>query len=123
MNRKHISGFSLIEVIIAFLVIAMGSASLVQLHRGYLRQESNSTQREEAMHLAESKLDDLRNFEVLRTTSGKIAYQDIGNNTGGTIVAGSRTLTTGSFNLSWSCRFLTLARRVPRGHRPPTCRR
>ena len=105
MNRKHLSGFSLIEVIIAFLVIAMGSASLVQLHRGYLRQENNSTQREEAMHLAESKLDDLRNFDVLRSATDKIAYQDIGNNTGGTIVAGNRTLTTGSFNLSWSCRF------------------
>lgn len=105
MNRKHISGFSLIEVIIAFLVIAMGSASLVQLHRGYLRQENNSTQREEAMHLAESKLDDLRNFEVLRSATGKIAYQDIGNNAGGTIAAGTRTLNTGSFSLSWSCRF------------------
>jgi len=107
MNTKHITGFSLIEVIIAFLVIAMGSASLVQLHRGYLRQESNSTQREEAMHLAESKLDDLRHFEVLRSATGKIAYQDIGNNTGGTstILAGTRTLTTGSFSLSWSCRF------------------
>ena len=105
MNTKHITGFSLIEVIIAFLVIAMGSASLVQLHRGYLRQESNSTQREEAMHLAESKLDDLRNFEVLRSATGKIAYRDIGNNAGGTIAAGTRTLNTGSFSLSWSCRF------------------
>jgi Tfp pilus assembly protein PilV len=107
MNRKQLSGFSLIEVIIAFLVIAMGSASLVQLHRGYLRQESNSTQREEAMHLAESKLDDLRHFEVLRSATGKIAYQDIGLNAGGTIAAGTRTLTTGSFNLSWSCRLGT----------------
>lgn len=70
MNRQRTSGFSLIEVLIAFMVIALGSASLVQLHRGYLRQGSNSTQREEAMHLAENKLDDLRTFEVLRTTSG-----------------------------------------------------
>ena len=104
MNRQHTSGFSLIEVLIAFMVIALGSASLVQLHRGYLRQESNSTQREEAMHLAENKLDDLRTFEVLRTTAGQIAYQDIGINLGGVISAGSHTLSTGQFGLSWSCR-------------------
>lgn len=104
MNRQRTSGFSLIEVLIAFMVIALGSASLVQLHRGYLRQGSNSTQREEAMHLAENKLDDLRTFEVLRTTSGQIAYEDIGINAGGIISAGTHTLSTGQFGLSWSCR-------------------
>ena len=80
--KRTAAGFILIEVIIAFIVIAVGTSALVQLHRGYLRQEANSGMRELAMHLAENKLDDLRAFEVVRTTAGKIAYQDIGNNLG-----------------------------------------
>lgn len=102
MKKLNVAGFSLIEVIIAFIIIAVGSGAMVQLHRGYLRQEASNTLREQAMHLAENKLDDLRTFDVIRTTSGKIAYQDINTNAGGTISAGVKTLAGGSFTLGWN---------------------
>lgn len=95
MKKLNVAGFSLVEVIIAFIIIAVGSGAMVQLHRGYLRQEASNTLREQAMHLAENKLDDLRTFDVIRTTSGKIAYQDINTNAGGTISAGVKTLAEG----------------------------
>ena len=106
--KRTAAGFILIEVIIAFIVIAVGTSALVQLHRGYLRQEANSGMREQAMHLAENKLDDLRTFKVVRTTAGKFAYQDIAANLGGTISAGVKTLGGGSFTLSWTVTNSTL---------------
>lgn len=109
MRVSRQRGFGLIEVLVAFVVIATGAAALVKLQGAYLRSTAESGTREAAMHLAETKLDDLRSFEVVATTSGKVAYQDIGNNTGGQLAAGSHTVGTQVYTLAWtvSNQFLT----------------
>lgn len=110
MNRANRqTGFGLIEVMVAFVVIAVSAAALIKLQNLYLRSEGEAGSRESAMLLAQSKLEDLRVFDTLSTTSGKLAYQDIGDNTGGQLVSGNYTLGLTTFTLSWGVtdQFLT----------------
>ncbi len=102
MRLSRQQGFGLIEVLVAFVVIAAGAAALVKLQGAFLTTTAESGAREAAMHLAETKLDDLRTFEVVSTTTGKVAYQDIANNLGGNILAGTQTIGNQSYSLSWS---------------------
>ena len=95
LSRLQI-GAGLLEAMIALFVIAAGIVVLMKFqaeilhHRGYLSQQS------EAVQLAENKLDDLRNYSVIATTSGSKAYDDI--------VSGSSTATgaSTSYTLVWT---------------------
>ncbi|GAA4500014.1 prepilin-type N-terminal cleavage/methylation domain-containing protein [Pseudaeromonas paramecii] len=110
MNRANRqTGFGLIEVMVAFVVIAVSAAALIKLQSLYLKTEGEAGSRESAILLAQSKLEDLRVFDTLSTTTGQLAYQDIGDNTGGQLSAGSHTLGLTTFTLSWDVtdRFLT----------------
>jgi type II secretory pathway pseudopilin PulG len=107
MNRIHISrGFSLIEVMLAFIIVAVSAAGLVKLQNSYMKQEGSSSVRESAMHLAENKLDDLRSFTTLATTTGQFAYQDIETNVGQSIsnglAAGNHTIGNTTYGLGWT---------------------
>lgn len=99
---RAMAGFSLVEVLLAFILVAVSTAGLIRLHNSYLRNEGSSSAREIAMHLAENKLDDLRSFTVLKTTTGAFAWQDIATNQGGQITAGNYTIGQTTFALSWS---------------------
>lgn len=105
MNIRRSSGFSLLEVLIAFAIIMVSIVSLVSLHRFYIRSEADSAMLNGAMQLAESKLDDLRMFDSVATSSGVTAYNDIANDTGGTIIPdANHQLTVGSYTytLRWT---------------------
>ncbi|MBL1376846.1 type IV pilus modification PilV family protein [Zobellella iuensis] len=68
---KKQAGFGLVEVVIAFILVAVTAGSLLQLHKVYLEYSRDGRYREVALRLAESKLDELRGF-------GRIAdYQAI----------------------------------------------
>lgn len=108
MNIKTTRGFSLIEVLLAFIIVSVSAAGLVKLQNSYLKQEGSNSARESAMHLAENKLDELRSFTTIKTTAGEFAYQDIqtdqGNAIGGdgTLTAGSHTIGNTVYNLHWN---------------------
>jgi prepilin-type N-terminal cleavage/methylation domain-containing protein len=107
MNRINIHrGFSLIEVMLAFIIVAVSAAGLVKLQNSYMKQESSSSARESAMHLAENKLDDLRSFTTLATTTGQFAYQDIQTNVGQSLTnglaAGNHTIGNTTYALGWT---------------------
>ena len=53
MNIKTTRGFSLIEVLLAFIIVAVSAAGLVKLQNSYLKQEGSNSARKSAMHLAE----------------------------------------------------------------------
>lgn len=57
---KNQFGFGLIEVVIAFVLVAVSAGSLLQLHKVYLEYSRDGRHREVALRLAESKLDALR---------------------------------------------------------------
>ncbi|PSJ39295.1 hypothetical protein C7I36_12655 [Zobellella taiwanensis] len=61
MRRQ--SGFGLLEVMIAFILVAVTAGTLLQLNKVYLEYSRDGRYREVAMRLAESKLDELRGFD------------------------------------------------------------
>lgn len=87
---KRQQGFGLIEVMIAFIVVAVTAGSLLQLNKSYLEYSRDGRNREVALRLAESKLDELRYF---RDQQG---YQNI---TGGTQ---STALNGVTYDLVWT---------------------
>ncbi len=105
LNKQQ--GVALLEVLIAFVIVTISVMALYQLQNVYLRNEITSSARLTALHIAESKLDDLRTFSSLSSVSSGIpAYDDIDDNTGGLIASGaisSNNANVGDFvyNLSW----------------------
>ncbi len=57
MSRRYQSGFSLIEVLVAFVLLGMTLAVIMQIFSGGLRNASAAKHRAQAMVLAESKLE------------------------------------------------------------------
>lgn len=92
-------GFSLLEVLIAVLVIAIGLLSLAQLHGSLLQDSGLSKARTVALYLAQEKIEDLRSFETLRSATGKQAFADIADDAGGAIAA---DVSTGDGNTVYS---------------------
>ncbi len=88
-HNKNMKGFSLVEVLIASLIIMLGVTGFVTLQTEYMRSDAKLNLRQVALQLAQEKLDDLRQFDVLRTTAGLPAYNDIGNDAGGGLNAGN----------------------------------
>jgi prepilin-type N-terminal cleavage/methylation domain-containing protein len=86
MQTKH--GFTLIEVLVASLVIMLGVTGYTTLQSQYVLADNELNLRYLAMQLAQQKVDDLAYFEHLDPQPSKFAYADIQSNQGGTIVAG-----------------------------------
>jgi type II secretory pathway pseudopilin PulG len=72
MRRQ--AGFGLIEVMLAFIIVAVTSGALLQLNKVYLEYSRDGAYREVAIRLAESRLDEFRTFsseaEYAAVTSG-----------------------------------------------------
>ena len=81
-------GFTLIEVLVASLIIMIGVTGFVTLQSEYVRTDTKLNLRNVALQLGQEKLDDLRQFTLIRTTVGEIAFNDIVNDAGGSIVSG-----------------------------------
>ena len=92
-----VQGAFLIELLVTLVVISLSLLGTAHLHSYVMSTRGDSKQRLEALKLLSRKIDDLRQFEVIETQSGKIAFQDIGNNTGGALGSG----TYQGYTLSW----------------------
>lgn len=82
-------GFTFLEVLVATLIVMLGVTGYVTLQSKFTQSSSQLNLRSIAMRLAQEKLDDLRLFEQFDSEEGKVAYQDIENNTGGNLASGS----------------------------------
>ncbi|WP_298720057.1 prepilin-type N-terminal cleavage/methylation domain-containing protein [uncultured Oceanisphaera sp.] len=87
---KRQQGFGLIEVLLAFIVVAVTAGSLLQLNKSYLEYSRDGRSREVALRLAESKLDEIRYFKDQQ------GYQDITGGTESTILDGV------TYDLGWT---------------------
>lgn len=93
--EKH-KGFGLLEILITLVLLGVGVAGLVSLAKGMLGTAREGGRYEIAMRLAESRLDEFRNFNAVRTASPPLtAYKDI------TAGNGSQPLSNDSYGLSW----------------------
>lgn len=101
-SRKQ-AGFSVVEALVAFVVVGFGMLALAGMQLSLSRSADNSKQRTEAMRLAQDKMEALRSFTSL--TTGTVNWNGLagGNDTissytiGGTVV-GSNT----SYTRTWS---------------------
>ncbi|WP_428422547.1 type IV pilus modification PilV family protein [Methylibium sp.] len=75
--RSAAPGFTLIEALIALVVLTIGVLALSGLHVALSRHADVARQRTEATQLAESKLEELRSFEQVLAATGKTAYADL----------------------------------------------
>lgn len=112
------SGAGLLEVLILILVMSLGLLAMGQIHSVILRDGSSASNRAVATSLAQAKLDDLRSFKWLSSTTsggegcgaGIFCYSEIVTNAGGSeqangtliLPAGDRTLGNTAFSLSWT---------------------
>ncbi|WP_020161614.1 prepilin-type N-terminal cleavage/methylation domain-containing protein [Cycloclasticus pugetii] len=115
---KHQHGFSLIEIMIAVLVLAIGILAVSKLQTSLLRSGSNANERAVAASLVNRKVDDLSRFINITSTHSwaslalntdglianpnSLAYEHIGNNAGGRILSGATTVGNINYDLEWS---------------------
>lgn len=112
--RKADKGFTLIEVLIALVVIGFGILGISKLQASFIKNSANANQRSVAVSLAQKKIDDLKSFALLKSdtawsgetiASSEIAYTHIADNKGGAPAGSSdllanTTITVGNYNYS-----------------------
>jgi hypothetical protein len=86
------NGFSLVEVSIASLIIMLGVTGYVTLQSEYVVADTKLNLRGLALLLAQEKLTDLAYFQQLSHIEGGQSYQNIANNSGGSIPAGEQEI-------------------------------
>ena len=101
-------GFTLVEVLIATLIIMLGVSAFATLQSRYIRSDNDINRRQLALQLAQEKLDDLRQFDAIAAMDGFHSFDDIKNNQGGLLKAGEVEVHTGFdnkpyvFNRQWT---------------------
>lgn len=117
MKNKISKGFSLIEVMISLVVLAVGVLALSSIQTTLIKNSSNANQRSIAVSLAQKKIDDLKSYSLL--TSGTtwaaesipasgLAFSHIADNAGGSPVgsselgAGNIQMGNTTYTLSWT---------------------
>lgn len=114
--RKQNSGFSLIEVMISLVILAVGILGISKLQATLIQTSSDANQRVTAVSLAQQKIDDLRSFPNLTVgtasdsipdtwTTGiadaNLAFAHIDDDAGGTMAATTYSIGNYVFNLNW----------------------
>ena len=82
-------GFSLIEVLVTLIVLGVGLVAVAKFQSNVIESGALAKARTVAAHLAQQKLDDLRNYEALAppasttAAAASVFYKDIADNAGG----------------------------------------
>jgi prepilin-type N-terminal cleavage/methylation domain-containing protein len=71
------AGMTLLEVLLAMVIFAIGMLALAQLQTKLTRSSADANSRSIAANIAEEIIEDQRNFEVVSSQAGKDAYEDI----------------------------------------------
>jgi Tfp pilus assembly protein PilV len=114
-QRRASGGFTLLEGLVALVVMAFGMLALISLQSTFSASSDEAKLRTEATRLAQQKLDELRSFEQVPLEAGKLSYK-------GTVVTGSDTITpaansAGSFSNATFSRTWTVTPNTTDMHR------
>jgi prepilin-type N-terminal cleavage/methylation domain-containing protein len=71
------NGFAMLEVLVAIMIISLSVIGSLTLNTYLLRTSNNFSQYIQAVNLANSEIESLRNYSTLNTTPGRFAYADI----------------------------------------------
>ena len=86
---KRQKGFGLLEILITLVVLGIGIVGLVAMSKSALKVSLDGRRYETAMRLAESKLDEFRNFNgVVTATAPLTAYNQIASASAAVTLAG-----------------------------------
>lgn len=97
IRSKHKSrGQTLVEALVTLLFIAVGVVALVRFQNYLAYDNSVSRQKADATAIAQSRMETLRDFQVLNNTSGYTSYESIAS--GSAVVTGS----TATYNVAWT---------------------
>ena len=114
--KTNSKGFSLIEVMIALVVLAVGILGISKLQGTLIRNSSDANQRTVAVSVAQQKIDDLRSFAHLTVGTASdtipdtwttgiaanlLSFAHIANNAGGTMAATAMSVGNYAYTLSW----------------------
>lgn len=77
VNRNRMHGTTLLEVLMAVVIFIVGMLALTHLQGNLTRSSSDANMRTVAASVAEELIEEKRAFEVIETTAGKKAYDDI----------------------------------------------
>jgi len=112
--KRNDKGFSLVEVMIATLVLGVGILAVSKMQGSLIRSGGDANNRSIAAILAQKKIDDLRKFIHLRKDSddaadtwtavispASMAFQHIETNKGGSISSGTQTIGPQEYTLTW----------------------
>jgi type IV pilus modification protein PilV len=116
-SSRNSKGFSLIEVLIALVVVGVGILGISQLQAIFLKNSSDANQRSVAVAIAQKKIDDLRSYAQLTSdtawagetiAASLISYTHIADNAGGAALGSSDLLANTaiqvgnySYNMVW----------------------
>ncbi len=89
------AGLTLIEIMIAIVILAVGVVIIVKFQGDLLRNLGSTQQQSEAVALAETRLNNLRNYVYLDSADGSPAYNEIVN--GNEVVVNNNT----TYTVSW----------------------
>ena len=80
------SGVSLIEALVALAIMAFGMLGVIGMQATLRFNADVSKQRSEAVRLAQEEIERLRNFSILATAPGRVAFDDIASVAAATVV-------------------------------------
>lgn len=94
---KRQKGFGLLEILVTLVVLGVGVVGLISLSKSALTASQDGRRYEIAMRLAESKLDEFRNFNSLVTATAPLtAYSAIASGTA------TKSLSGDNYVLAWT---------------------
>lgn len=94
-TQSRMLGGTLVEVLIALLIVAVGLFALISFQAELLRERGLISQKEVALNLAQDKIHALRNYTILsHPPAGPFAYDDIIDGTSSTTTSGALFTTT-----------------------------
>lgn len=94
--KKYVVGQTLIEALVTILFISISVIALIRFQNYLSYDNSLSQQKADAITLAQSTIENLRDFHVLNNTSGYTSYQSIASGTS------SSTGTTATYTITWT---------------------
>jgi len=116
INTSKNNGFSLIEVLIAVLVLGIGILAVSKLQTSLIRSGSDANHRSVAANIAQRKIDDLRRFSYITTSEStntadlwngsitsplSLAYNLISTDEGG-LLTSPVTIGKQAYSFSWT---------------------
>ncbi|NVK39747.1 MAG: hypothetical protein HWE39_00765 [Oceanospirillaceae bacterium] len=97
---QKVLGFTLIEVLVSLIVAVIGIVAVLQLQGVFLTSASDAQKRALATSVAEKKLEELRGYDSIPTTSSSLkSFDEIDGDTDTEIVTAGTT--DYKFDLSW----------------------